>query len=291
MIDSKLSLVLPAYNEEANIEIVVNEALQVLPEVFSQFEVIVVDDGSKDKTGQIADRLAAEYPANVRVIHHNPNKGYGAALTTGFRAAEGDFIMFMDSDRQFKIEDIKLLAPYIGRADIVAGYRKKRNDPYYRFLIGYSFNLIVTILFDIHLRDIDCGFKVFKADLLKSMVLTSPGALINTEIHAKAKRQGRSIVEVGVNHYARLVGEQSGASIRVILRAMRETIYLWLRLRDYSPEAEMGLAKNGYVAPRAVHNSSKPFPSVNLATAIALTLSGLFFAWRLLKRDAKTKKK
>lgn len=285
MIDSKLSLILPAYNEEANIEIVVREALEEVPKVFERYEIIVVDDGSKDQTPAIVDRLAAEFPEKVRVIHHKPNRGYGAALTSGFRAATGDYLMFMDSDRQFKPEDLKLLAPYVGKADIIAGYRKKRNDPFYRFLIGYTFNLVVTILFGIHLRDIDCGFKIFKADMLKNMELTSPGALINTEIHAKAQRQGRSIIEVGVNHYPRLIGEQSGASIRVILRAMRETILLWLRMRNYSPAQEMGIARNGHSENSSGTGLSKPFPSFSLMTALAL--SSILVAWRLLRRNKK----
>jgi glycosyltransferase involved in cell wall biosynthesis len=283
-----LSLILPAYNEEANIEAVVKEALEEVPKSFERFEIIVVDDGSKDMTGEIADRLAAQHPDNVRVIHHHPNKGYGAALTTGFTAAEGDYLMFMDSDQQFKAEDIRLLAPYVTKADIIAGYRKKRNDPFYRFLIGYTFNTIVTILFGIHLRDIDCGFKIFKADVLKNMQLTSPGALINTEIHAKAQRQGRSIIEVGVNHYARLVGEQSGASIRVITRAMKETIMLWLRMKSYVPPQEMGVARNGAEATpeeRQVTLATKPFPSVSLA--VAAVFFTVILGWRLLSRRRK----
>ncbi len=286
MIDSMLSLILPAYNEEANVKIVVEEALAELPKNFSRYEVIVVDDGSRDKTPAITDQLAAEHPGIVRVIHHSPNKGYGAALTTGFRAAKGDYLMFMDSDRQFKPEDIALLTPYVGKADIIAGYRKKRNDPFYRFLIGYTFNTVVTILFGIHLRDIDCGFKIFKSDVLKNIDLTSPGALINTEIHAKAQRQGRSIIEVGVNHYPRLVGDQSGASIRVIIRAMLETLALWRRMRNYSPTQPVDLSRNGHSgAARPVSNPGKPFPSPSLMTALAL--SSAVVVWRVLRRGKK----
>ena len=210
MIDGKLSLILPAHNEEPNIEAVVRQATDVLPTLFTDYEVLVVDDGSKDRTAEIADELAAENP-HVKALHHPKNKGYGGALTTGFTNATGDYLMFMDSDRQFDIQDLENLTPYIGNYDIVAGYRIKRNDPYYRFLIGSGFNQMVKLLFQVNLRDIDCGFKVFKADVLREMDLTSPGALINTEIHAKANVQGRSLVEVGVNHYPRLEGEQSGA--------------------------------------------------------------------------------
>ena len=158
-----------------------------------------------------------------------------AALTSGFRAATGDYLMFMDSDRQFDIADIERLVPYVGRYDIVAGYRIKRRDPIYRYLIGQLFNLGVRILFGVRMRDIDCGFKIFRAELLREMELISPGALINTEIHAKANLQGATVVEVGVNHYPRPVGEQSGASLKVVLRAFWETLRLWWRLRDYVP--------------------------------------------------------
>jgi glycosyltransferase involved in cell wall biosynthesis len=232
--DQMLSLVLPAHNEEANLETVVRDAVATLPQHFAAYEILIVDDGSRDATPTIADRLAAELP-HVRALHHAQNQGYGAALSTGFAAARGDRIMFMDSDRQFDIRDVAKLAPYTGEFDIVAGYRIKRNDPGYRFAIGFTFNTIVKLLFGVDLRDIDCGFKIFHADLLRGMQLQSPGALINTEIHAKANRQAATIVEIGVNHYPRLVGDQSGADIRVILRAMRETVLLWWRMRVYEP--------------------------------------------------------
>lgn len=281
MVDGMLSLILPAYNEEATIEIVVNQALEEIPKNFQSFEIIVVDDGSKDRTPEIADRLAASQPELVRVVHHRPNRGYGAALTSGFKAAQGDYLMFMDSDRQFNPADLKLLAPYVGKADIIAGYRKKRT--FYRFLIGYTFNTVVTILFGIHLRDIDCGFKIFRAEMLKPMELTSPGALINTEIHAKAQRQGRSIIEVGVNHYPRLVGDQSGANIKVILRAMRETLALWWRMRFYpTPEGVTGDDTSYEALTKQVSGFSKPFPSPNLFMVLGVLAA--FLVWRWSRR-------
>jgi glycosyltransferase involved in cell wall biosynthesis len=247
MIDGKLSLVLPAHNEEENLRPVVERALEVLPQHCRDWEIIIVNDGSRDRTGEIAAELAAANPERVRVVTHPRNRGYGAALTSGFAAATGDYLMFMDSDRQFDIADIARLAPFVGVYDIVAGYRIKRNDPWYRFAIGYTFNAIVTVLFGVNLRDIDCGFKIFRASLLKGMELTSPGALINTEIHAKANRQGATLVEVGVSHYPRLVGEQSGASARVILRAMGETLKLWWRMQFYQPPAVVaGAEPDGY---------------------------------------------
>jgi glycosyltransferase involved in cell wall biosynthesis len=233
-VQGKISLVLPAHNEEPNIRAVVEEAAQVLPTAFTDYEVIVVNDGSKDRTLEIAQAMTSENP-HVLVVNHPVNRGYGAALTSGFNAASGDYIMFMDSDRQFDINDIHRLTPYVAGNDIVAGYRIKRNDPAHRLLNAAIFGTAVKLMFDIKVRDIDCAFKIMRAEVLKGINLESPGALINTEILAKAKAQGRTIAQVGVNHYPRLEGEQSGASIKVVLRAFREILRLWWRMRNYVP--------------------------------------------------------
>lgn len=236
MLEGRLSVVLPAYNEVDNLLAVAHRALAVLPELVSEFQIVVVDDGSRDGTAALADRLALEHPM-ISVVHHDRNRGYGAALTSGFDAATGDYIMFMDADQQFDIADLSYLTPLIGRYDIVAGYRLERQDAAYRLAFAWIFQLAVRLLFGIKLRDIDCAFKVFRADLLRSMTLSSPGALINTEIMAKATRAGATWVEVGVNHYPRPAGEASGGSARVIFRAMRETLALWRRMLSYEPPA------------------------------------------------------
>ncbi len=233
-IPGSLSLVLPAHNEEANIAIVVERALAVLPEFADEFEIIVVDDGSRDATGRIADELAAAAPP-VKTVHHGRNRGYGAALTSGFAASTGDFVMFMDADRQFDIADLALLTPFVNTFDIVAGFRMERNDPLHRRVFAEIFNITVRFLFGVHLRDIDCAFKIFRGDLLRSLDLSAPGALINTEIQAKARRQGATLEQVGVHHYPRVAGTATGGSRRVILRAMRETLVLWWRMHGYGP--------------------------------------------------------
>jgi glycosyltransferase involved in cell wall biosynthesis len=230
----KISLVLPAHNEEPNIRAVVEEAARVLPTAFSDYEIIVVNDGSKDRTLEIAQALTSENQ-HVKVVNHPVNRGYGAALTSGFNSATGDFIMFMDSDRQFDINDIHLLTPYVEDFDIVAGFRIKRNDPAHRLLNARIFGLAVKILFAINVRDIDCAFKIMRAEVLRGINLESPGALINTEILAKANVQGCTLTQVGVNHYPRLEGEQSGASVKVVLRAFWEMVRLWWRMRTYVP--------------------------------------------------------
>ncbi len=228
------SLVLPAYNEEANIAVVAKDALTTLPQFSDDFEIIVVDDGSRDHTAEIVSHLASSDP-RIRLQRHGRNRGYGAALATGFRATRGDFVMFMDADRQFDIRDLRLLAPFAMEYDIVAGFRMERRDSLQRRVFAELFNVTVRVLFGVHLRDIDCAFKLFRGDLLRGMDLTAPGALINTEIQAKARRQGARLQQIGVHHYPRIAGEATGGSPRVILRAMRETLALWWRMRWYQP--------------------------------------------------------
>jgi predicted nucleic acid-binding protein len=229
-----LTLVLPAFNEEANIGAVVQDSLATLPAFVDTYEIIVVDDGSRDRTGEIVAGLAAG-DERIRLVSHGRNRGYGAALISGFAASTGDFVMFMDADRQFNIRDLRLLVPFAGEYDIVAGFRMERSDPLHRRVFAEMFNVSVRILFGVHLRDIDCAFKLFRGDLLRGLPLTAPGALINTEIQAKARRQGASLQQVGVHHYPRIAGEATGGSPRVILRAVGETLALWWRMRTYRP--------------------------------------------------------
>jgi glycosyltransferase involved in cell wall biosynthesis len=167
----------------------------------------------------------------VRVVHHPRNRGYGAALRSGFAAARGDLLLFMDADRQFDIREVAKLAPRAGEYDIVAGYRSKRNDPLPRVALGAMFNVLVRVLFGARVRDIDCGFKLFRADLPPVLDLRAPGALLNAEILALARRRGATLVEVGVTHRPRPAGAQSGGSPLVVVRALGETVRLWWRLR------------------------------------------------------------
>lgn len=233
-IPGSLSLVLPAHNEAENIEIVVQRALEVLPQHTETFEVIIVNDGSKDATAPIINRLAMVDP-RVRPLHHPVNRGYGEALKSGFGASHGDYVMFMDSDRQFDITDIQRLAPFVPTHDIVAGFRMERSDSMVRRINAEIFNLAVRILFGVHMRDLDCAFKIFRGDQLRLLELTTGGALINAEIQAKLRRQGATLQQVGVPHYRRVAGHATGGSIRVILRAMKETISLWISMHHYQP--------------------------------------------------------
>ena len=274
MVDGKLSLVLPAYNEAANIEAVVERAMSVLPGVVDDFEVIIVDDGSVDGTAEIIGRLATADP-RVRAVRHEVNRGYGSALTTGFDTATGDQIMFMDADQQFDIADINALLPYVGHYDIVAGYRIQRRDPFYRRLYGKLFGLAVWLLFRVRLRDTDCAFKIYRADLLKGLRLTTRGALINTEMLARSKRKGATIAQVGVHHYPRVAGASSGGSPRVVFRAMGETVGLWARLN-----------REAHVVDDGASASSTPRVGVLAAPlAVVLGFVSALLVWKRRKRD------
>lgn len=230
-----LSLVLPAYNEQENIRIVVEQALDVLPKYVDTFEIIPVNDGSSDRTGAILEELARE-DDRVRPVSYKVNKGYGGAVASGFNASRHDYVMFMDADRQFDINDLSMLSPFVGKFDIVAGFRMERSDPLHRRINAEVFNIAVRILFGVHLRDLDCAFKIFRGDQLRSLDLMSNGALINCEMQAKLRRQGATLVQVGVHHYPRVAGSSTGGNLKVILKAMRDILFLWWKMRDYHPD-------------------------------------------------------
>ncbi len=225
-----ISVVFPAFNEEENIEPVVSSALRFLPTVTDEYEIIIVDDGSKDRTGKIADELAKKY-AQILVIHHPSNKGYGAALRSGFKAAKHDLIFFTDADGQFDIKEISKLIFLIKDADIVCGYRTERADPFFRRFNAGLYNLAIRLLFGLNLVDIDCAFKLFKREVIQRLNLESTGALINAELLILAQKRGYIIKQVGVSHYPRKKGKQTGNKIGVILRVFVELIKLWKKLK------------------------------------------------------------
>ena len=216
-----ISVIFPAFNEEDNVERAVNGALEAFDQYFETIEVIVVDDGSTDETRERLDNLAAEIP-EVVAKHHAQNIGYGAALRTGIEAAQHDLIFFSDSDLQFDLAEIKFLVEWIDQYDIVAGYRAKRADPFMRKVNAKCWNILVRTVLGVKIRDIDCAFKLFHRHVFDGYKLESLGAMINTEILARAKHKKMTIKEVPVNHYSRLLGTQTGANIKVILKAFKE---------------------------------------------------------------------
>jgi glycosyltransferase involved in cell wall biosynthesis len=228
----QLSFFFPAHNEADNIEALVAEALAELPALADEFEVIAVDDGSRDATPQIADRLAAADP-RVRAVHHEMNQGYGAAVRTGLRSARYDLIAFTDGDRQFKVADLAALIERLGRddkPDVVVGFRLKRADPFIRTAYARAYRLALNLFYRLGVTDVDCAFKLFRRSALQGIRLESGGAFMSAELLIKLKQRSRRIVEVGVAHYPRTAGSPTGAKPSVILRAVRDFWRLRLRL-------------------------------------------------------------
>lgn len=228
----ELSIFFPFWEEEENIERVVLDASKIAEQISDKWEIVMVDDGSKDRTYEIAKKLEKE-DERFRLVHHDINRGYGAALRSGIEAAKYDLIVFTDGDGQFNFAEVDKFLEKIDSADIVIGYRKKRTDKNLgkRLLLMNLLKLWDLILFRFYFRDIDCGFKMFKKAAVEKLVpLRSEGAMITTEILAKAKKKKLKIAEVGVTHYPRLKGHQSGANFPVIVRAVLESFVLWYDL-------------------------------------------------------------
>jgi glycosyltransferase involved in cell wall biosynthesis len=230
---SHLSYFFPAHNEEANLEGLVLEALETLPRIADTFEIIAVNDGSKDRTREIADRLAAEHPGVVRAIHHDRNRGYGGALRSGFEASRFDLLCFTDGDRQFRVADLARLTARMAepdRPDVVAGYRIKRADPFIRIAYARTYKLANRIFFGLRVRDVDCACKLFTRASLDGVRVESGGAFFSAELLIKTRNLGRAIVEVGIPHYPRTAGSPTGAKPSVIGRAVKDFWALRLRL-------------------------------------------------------------
>ena len=235
-----LSVFLPSHNEEGNVERVVASYLAELPHVTDDYEVIVVDDGSRDRTGAIADRLASA-DSHVKVVHHQVNRGYGGAVISGIRAASKPYVLLCDGDGQFDPADIELMTPFVPEYDVVAGRRASRADPLMRRVNGAAWSGLVRILLGITITDIDCGFKLFKRDKLDGMELRAHGAMISTELMARLAGRGAKVKEVDVRHLPRLTGEQSGASLKVVMRAFKELVTLY---RELKAERQAGESKS-----------------------------------------------
>lgn len=222
-----LSIFFPFWNEEKNIEEVLKNAIPVAEKLAEKWEIIAIDDGSTDKTLKIAEKIAENNP-NIIIVSRNSNRGYGAALKSGFEKAKYDLIVFTDGDGQFDFSQVDKFLKKIEKSDIVIGYRKKRFDNPIRHVLMNLLKIWDFVFFGFIYRDIDCGFKMFKKEALKKILpLKSEGAMITTEILAKAKRAGLKISQVEVTHYPRIYGDQSGGNLRVIVRAIRESFALF----------------------------------------------------------------
>ncbi len=234
-----LSIVLPAYNEEENVEVAVREVSETAQQLDRDYEIILVNDGSADRTGEIGRQLEGQIP-NFRLVEHYPNRGYGGSLKAGFAAASKDLIAFTPADKQFDFNEITRLLEKIEQADIVSGYRADRQDHFIRKVNAFGWNTLVRLLFGQLCRDIDCGFKLFKREILERVHVTSDGAMIDTEFLAGARARGYRIVDVPVTHLPRVAGEATGANLKVITKAFLDLARFRLRLsRELREEARL----------------------------------------------------
>jgi glycosyltransferase involved in cell wall biosynthesis len=227
-----LSFFFPALNEEDNVAPIVEEALTILPLYADELEITVVDDGSSDRTGAIADELATKDP-RVRVIHHGTRRGYGGAVRSGLQAATKPWVFFTDGDRQFALEDLALLIAASDGADAVVGFRRKRADPARRLFVAWVYNHLISALFGGGWRDVDCAFKLFRREVFDRVPLErihSNGAFFSPELLITLRRAGIRVRQVGVRHFPRTAHEPKGASPRVIMRAIRDLLRLRARL-------------------------------------------------------------
>ncbi len=225
-----ISVFLPSHNEEGNVERVVKAYIAELPRVSDNYEVIVVDDGSIDRTGEIADRLASE-DSHVKVVHHHVNRGYGGAVISGIKAAIQPYVLLSDGDGQFDPADLERLTALVPQYDVVVGRRTHRADPLMRRINGKAWTMLVRGLLGITISDIDCGFKLFKREMLEGMDLRANGAMISTELMARVQGRGAKVAEVDVQHLPRVAGEQSGANLKVVTKAFKELFALYRELK------------------------------------------------------------
>lgn len=228
-----LSVFFPLFNEEGNIKNSVEKAIRVLDTLKIEYEILLIDDGSSDRTGQIADELSGKNP-KIKVIHHEKNLGYGEALKSGFYNARYDTIVYTDGDGQFDFSEVHKFLDKIADYDLIIGYRIKRQDPFFRILFKKGWKLSLWTFFGLTLKDVDCGFKMIKKEVLEKIphLESSRGAMINAELAIKAKKFRFKVGQVGVNHYPRLSGKPTGANIRVIIKSYLDLIKLWWKLKD-----------------------------------------------------------
>ena len=236
----RLTFFFPAYNEEENIETTVRRALdEIGPLVDGSIEVLAVDDGSTDRTPELADALAAGDP-RVRV-HHQENRGYGGALRAGFANGRGELICFSDGDLQFDLREMSRLLdrledPTRPPVQGVIGWRMKRRDPPHRIFIAKTYNAIVSVIFGLRVRDIDCAMKLFRREVFDGLRLDADSPFLSAELLIKLRARGERVAQVGVTHYPRAAGTNTGASFRKILRTFRDIAKLrwalWTRRRE-----------------------------------------------------------
>ena len=225
-----LTAFFPAYNDQHTIEGIVRTVAEEMRKVTNDFEVLVVDDGSKDQTGAILDRLKTELPF-LRVIHHERNLGYGAALITGFNNAKKDLIFYTDGDGQYDVRELhNLLAQLKPNVDLVNGYKVKRADAWYRILIGGFYRRAMRFAFRLSIRDVDCDFRLFRRHIFETISLESRSGVICVEMAKKFEQAGFRMAEIPVSHYPRMHGRSEFFRLRHLVYTFRGLLKIWWTL-------------------------------------------------------------
>ena len=227
---TSLSIFFPCYNEALNVGPMIEQAVKVGEEYGADYEVVVVDDGSKDNSAQIV-RDWSKKNSRVRLVQHEKNQGYGAALRTGFNNVTKDLVFLTDGDNQFRLSDIDKLFSKIDGCDVVTGFRITRMDKPHRRLNGFLWTKLNKVLFGLPVRDVDCAFKLFRRKVLQGLELESSQLLIHAEILARLKKKGAKIEEMGVTHYPRTAGQATATKPAAVLKTFYELFRLYWRIR------------------------------------------------------------
>jgi glycosyltransferase involved in cell wall biosynthesis len=245
-----LAIVLPAFNEEENIASVVQSAAETAQGLADEYEVIVVDDGSHDRTAEIVRGLMRDRDWSLRLLTHPQNLGYGVALRTGFAHVDSECVFYTDTDNQFDVSELRYFVPFLAEADVVIGFRVYRYDSPYRTLASWGYNALVRGMFRVRVRDVDCAFTLFRREVLDQITIESEDFFVDTELIAKARKWNYRIVEKGVRHYPRAAGE---TTVRPgdIPRTLRTVFRMWRRIQhptqkqiDRQAEIRAGAASN-----------------------------------------------
>ncbi|MDQ3684130.1 MAG: glycosyltransferase family 2 protein [Acidobacteriota bacterium] len=232
-----VSVFFPAYNDEASIARMVRDALAVLPSLTDEYEVIVINDGSTDGTGAVLNELAEASPS-VRVIHHELNKGYGAALRSGFKSAKKDLVFYTDGDGQYDAREMTALFPLMRDGiDVVNGYKISRSDARHRKVMGAIYNRLARLMFRVPIRDVDCDFRLIRRRALEGVELTSSSGTICVEMISKLRAAGCAFAETPVHHYPREHGASQFFTAPRVARTALDFLRLWLKIAAPRPSA------------------------------------------------------
>ena len=228
---ASLSVFFPAFNDAPSLPALLDKTFLTLANTVADYEVIVVNDGSRDETAALLQALANRYEPHLRIVTHPTNRGYGAALRSGFRAATKDFVFYTDGDGQYDPSELPLLLQRLGpKTGLVNGYKIERHDPAHRVWIGGVYNFCARLLFRIRIRDVDCDFRLIRRSLLENIALTSTSGTICVELVRKLEQTGCEIAEAPVHHFARLHGQSQFFRLRPLVETFRQLFQLWMRM-------------------------------------------------------------